>query len=151
MASSRHLGRVVALQVIYEYCFRQSQDPSLLEEILKRRIKHRRRELGNAEFTINLIQGVIDKQEKLNNLIRPTAPQRPLAEIPAIDRHILQIGVYELYYSQQIPPKVAINEAVELAKQYGGSNSSKFINGVLGTIYRQLQETESGRSRQVFN
>ena len=71
-------------------------------------------------------------------LIRPHATQRPLKEIPALDLCILRIATYELHYDKDIPPKVAINEAVELAKHFGGENSSKFINGVLGTIYKQL-------------
>ena len=139
MASSRHLGRVIALQSLYEYGFYDTAiDEDLLERILKRHLKHRSKSLGDQKFTINLTRGVVAKSQELDALLQPAASQRPLAEIPAIDYRILQISVYELLYEDDVPPKVAINEAVELAKYYGGQNSSKFVNGVLGTIYRRL-------------
>ena len=139
MASSRHLGRVIALQSLYEYGFYDATtDKDVLERILKRHLKHRAKSLGDQKFTINLTKGVIAKSQELDALLQPAAPQRPLHEIPAIDYRILQISVYELLYENDVPPKVAINEAVELAKYYGGQNSSKFVNGVLGTIYRHL-------------
>ena len=141
MASSRHLGRVIALQAIYEYGFHDtSHDKDLLDKILSRHLKRHAKNLSDQKFTIDLVKGVISKAEELDDLIRPTAPQRPLQEIPLIDHCILQISVYELLYKSDIPPKVAINEAVELAKHYGSDNSSKFVNGVLGTIYRQLDQ-----------
>ncbi len=141
MASSRHLGRVIALQVIYECGFHDiSNDEGLLDQILQRHLKRHEKNLGDKQFTIDLVKGVIAKAEELDGLISPTAPQRPLSEIPLVDHHILQISVYELLYKSDIPPKVAINEAVELAKHYGGDNSSKFVNGVLGTIYQQLSK-----------
>lgn len=142
MASSRHLGRVIALQTLYEYSFHDaSENKDLLDNILKRHLKHRSKSLGNAQFTLDLVKGVSEKAQELDDLITPTAPQRPLREIPLIDHFILQISVYELLYKKEVPPKVAINEAVELAKHYGGDNSSKFVNGVLGTIYNQLKQT----------
>ncbi len=141
MSSSRHLGRVIALQVIYEYGFHDaSETKDLLEQILQRHLKRHEKNLSDKQFTIDLVKGVVAKAKELDDLISPTAPQRPLAEIPLIDHHILQISVYELLYKSDIPPKVAINEAVELAKHYGGDNSSKFVNGVLGTIYQQLSQ-----------
>ena len=139
MASSRHLGRVVVLQALYEYGFHQPAQ-ELLESILQRHLKHRAKALGDREFAVNLAKGVVAKAAQLDELIQPAAPQRPLTEIPIIDHRILQISVYELLYDDDVPPKVAINEAVELAKHYGGQNSSKFVNGVLGTLYRQLAD-----------
>ena len=141
MASSRHLGRVIALQAIYEYGFRAGEgDTTLLEQILKRHFDRHAKNLSDLQFTVELAQGVVDKAAELDELISPVAPQRPLTEIPPIDHHILQISVYELIYKGDVPPKVAINEAVELAKHYGGDNSSKFVNGVLGTLYQQLND-----------
>ena len=142
MASSRHLGRVVALQAVYEYGFRGGEgDKVSLEQILERHFVRHEKNLSDRRFASELAEGVVAKAAELDELISPVAPQRPLAEIPPIDRHILQISVYELIYKGDVPPKVAINEAVELAKHYGGDNSSKFVNGVLGTLYRQLSET----------
>ena len=141
MASSRHLARIIALQVIYEYNFHDpALNEKLLDQILQRHLKRRAKNLDGQEFTTSLVKGVVAKAKELDDLIRPTAPQRPLEEIPLVDHSILQISVYELLYKENVPPKVAINEAVELAKQYGGENSSKFVNGVLGTIYRQLNQ-----------
>jgi N utilization substance protein B len=73
-------------------------------------------------------------------IVAKTAPEWPIAQIPAVDRNILRLGVYELLFLRQIPPKVAINEAVELAKTYGGENSGKFVNGVLGTLYKETED-----------
>ena len=143
MASSRHLGRVIALQALYEYSFHDiAGQADLLDKILERHLKHRAKSLGDKEFTLNLAKGVAEKSAELDVLIQPAASQRPLAEIPQIDHRILQISVYELLHEKDVPPKVAINEAVELAKHFGGQNSSKFVNGVLGTIYRRLQEED---------
>ena len=140
MASSRHLGRVIALQTLYEHSFHEQGEAGLLDSILGRHLKHRAKSLSDQEFAVNLTKGVAGKSLQLDELIQPAAAQRPLTEIPIIDHCILQISVYELLYGNDIPPKVAINEAVELAKHYGGQNSSKFVNGVLGTLYRQLVE-----------
>ena len=141
MASSRHLGRVIALQTLYEYSFHDVADQAdILDKILNRHLKHRAKSLGDKEFALNLTKGVVEKAEELDVLIQPAASQRPLSEIPLIDHRILQISVYELLHEKDVPPKVAINEAVELAKHFGGQNSSKFVNGVLGTVYRRLQE-----------
>ena len=142
MASSRHLGRVIALQAIYEYGFRSGEgDEASLDNILERHFQRHEKNLSDRQFTAELAKGVVAKAAELDELISPIAPQRPLNEIPPIDHHILQISVYELTYKGDVPPKVAINEAVELAKHYGGDNSSKFVNGVLGTLYQQLSET----------
>jgi N utilization substance protein B len=143
MASNRHLGRIVALQSLYEYEFRIScEDKSAsIDEILSRNLERYEQEIEDTDFVKELVQGVLDKQEDLDNQIRPLAPEWPLEQIARIDRNILRLGLYELLYrGKQVPPKVAINEAVELAKAFGSDNSSKFINGVLGTAFRTLVE-----------
>lgn len=145
MASNRHLGRIVALQTLYEYEFRvQSEDKSAsVDDILKRNLERYEQEIEDTEFVESLVHGVVEHQDDLDDKIRPLAPEWPLEQIARIDRNILRLGLYELLYrGEQVPPKVAINEAVELAKAFGSDNSSKFINGVLGTAFRTLVESE---------
>jgi len=143
MASNRHLGRIVALQSLYEYEFRlQSGDESAsLDEIVARNLDRYEEAIDDTDFVNKLTSGVLEKQDELDAKIQPIAPDWPIAQIARVDRNILRIGLYELLYrADTVPPKVAINEAVELAKAFGSDNSSKFINGVLGTAYRTLVE-----------
>ena len=152
MASNRHLGRIVALQSLYEYEFRVSAEDSSvsIDEILGRNIDRYKDEIEDKDFVSSLIHGVLDNQEDLDGKIRPLAPEWPLEQIARIDRNVLRLGLYELLYrGEQVPPKVAINEAVELAKAFGSDNSSKFINGVLGTAYRTLVEESTDASTKV--
>lgn len=143
MASNRHLGRIVALQTLYEYEFRrQSEDAALdLNEVLTRNIERYNESIDDKDFVKNLVDGVLEHQEDLDAKLQPMAPGWPLDQIARIDRNVLRIGLYELLYkADSVPPKVVINEAVELAKAFGSDNSSKFINGVLGTAFRTLVE-----------
>lgn len=143
MASNRHLGRIVALQTLYEYEFRKGADDKTadIQEIMAKNIVPYSESLGDVEFVRTLVSGVYDRLKDLDGKIQPIAPEWPLDQISAIDRNILRLGVFELIYlKDSVPPKVAINEAVELAKAFGGDNSSKFINGVLGTVYRNFVE-----------
>ncbi len=143
MASNRHLGRIVVLQSLYEYEFRvQADDKSAtLDEILTRNLDRYKDEIEDTAFVSELAHGVVDKQDSLDDQIRPLAPEWPLEQIARIDRNVLRLGMYELLHrGKEVPPKVAINEAVELAKAFGSDNSSKFINGVLGTAFRTLVE-----------
>lgn len=143
MASNRHLGRIVALQSLYEYEFRtQSEDASVdIDEILTRNLARYEATIQDTEFVKQLVTSVIEKQAELDAKIQPIAPDWPIDQIARVDRNILRIGVYELLYrGDEVPPKVAINEAVELAKAFGSDNSSKFVNGVLGTAFRTLVE-----------
>lgn len=152
MASNRHLGRIVALQSLYEYEFRvQCSDTSAdVDEILKRNLERYEDEIEDTEFVSQLAHGTLEKQEELDNHIRPLAPEWPLEQIARIDRNILRLGLYELLFrAEQVPPKVAINEAVELAKAFGSDNSSKFINGVLGTAFRTLVEEAPNADTKV--
>lgn len=153
MASNRHLGRIVALQTLYEYEFRvDSEDTSVnIEEILKRNLDRYETAIDDTKFVETLVDGVIEHQKSIDDQLRPIAPDWPIEQIARIDRNILRIGVYELLHQAEIvPPKVAINEAVELAKAFGSDNSSKFVNGVLGTAYRTLIEgADNGSSTTV--
>lgn len=152
MASNRHLGRIVALQSLYEYEFRtNAEDKSVaIDEILARNLERYQDEIEDKEFVSLLVGGVLENQNDLDDRIRPLAPEWPLEQIARIDRNILRLGLYELLYrGDQVPPKVAINEAVELAKAFGSDNSSKFINGVLGTAYRTLVEGSTDAGAKV--
>jgi len=143
MASNRHLGRIVALQSLYEYEFRlQSGDSSAdADEIVARNLERYETAIDDTKFVEDLVHGVIKAENDIDAKIQPIAPDWPIEQIARIDRNILRIGVYELLHrADVVPPKVAINEAVELAKAFGSDNSSKFVNGVLGTAYRTLVE-----------
>ena len=146
MASNRHLGRVIVLQSLYEYELRTlAKDPEVdLDVIIAKNIEPYEKALGDTEFVYNLARGVSEGFEALDKALAPMAPEWPIESISAIDRNILRMGLYELSEcGDSIPPKVAINEAVELAKAFGSDNSSKFINGVLGTAYKKLGITET--------
>lgn len=140
MASNRHLGRIVAMQTLYEHDFRGGDGADLaLSPILERNLDEFRSNIEDTEFVEDVVAGVQTHQEQIDGIIGPAAPEWPVEQIAKIDKIILRIGVYELMIRREVPPKVAINEAVELAKTFGGENSSKFINGVLGTIYRNSE------------
>ncbi|MCA0228720.1 MAG: transcription antitermination factor NusB [Candidatus Saccharibacteria bacterium] len=141
MASNRHLGRIVALQTLYEFEFRsQSGDPDVnVDEILGRNLARYETAIDDTAFVKDLVEGVLAARDELDAKLQPIAPEWPLEQIARIDRAVLRLGLYELLHrSDKVPPKVAINEAVELAKAFGSDNSSKFINGVLGTAFRTL-------------
>lgn len=143
MASNRHLGRIVALQTLYEFEFRteSADDTVVAAEILSRNLKRYETAIDDTKFVESLIDGVLKEQQSIDEKIQPIAPDWPIAQIARIDRNILRLGVYELlHHAKTVPPKVVINEAVELAKAFGSDNSSKFVNGVLGTAYRTLVE-----------
>jgi transcription antitermination protein NusB len=137
MASNRHLGRIVAMQTLYEYDFRGGEGEKInLKEILDRNLGEFSDSIDDTAFVKDIVKGVNAAATDIDNIIGPAAPEWPVEQIAKIDKVILRIGVYELMLKHEVPPKVAINEAVELAKAFGGENSSKFVNGVLGTIYR---------------
>ncbi len=141
MASNRHLGRIVALQTLYEQDFRlECNDASFeLEPVLERNIERYSETIEDKAFIRALTVGVASKSAELDAILQPIAPEWPLSQIARIDRVILRIGLYELRFGTDVPPKVVINEAVELAKAFGSDNSSKFVNGVLGTALRQQE------------
>jgi N utilization substance protein B len=153
MASNRHLGRIVALQTLYEFEFRvDSEDTSVdIKEILKRNLDRYDTAIDDTKFVETLVNGVLEQQKAIDDTLRPIAPDWPIEQIARVDRNILRIGVYELLHQADVvPPKVVINEAVELAKAFGSDNSSKFVNGVLGTAYRTLIEgADNGNSTTV--
>jgi len=139
MASNRHLGRIIALQTLYEQDFRRSShDIGFdLQAVLKRNIARYEATVDDTDFIKQLVEGVADSEKELDAILQPLAPEWPIGEIARMDRVILRIGAYELTNDHGVPPTVVINEAVELAKAFGSENSSKFINGVLGTLLRK--------------
>lgn len=139
MASNRHLGRIVALQTLYEQDFRHEagDETFVINEVLSRNVSRYRETIDDTDFIDTLVLGVIERQPELDGILQPLAPEWPIDQIARMDRVVLRIGAYELLHAKDVPPKVVINEAVELAKAFGGDNSSKFINGVLGSLLRQ--------------
>jgi len=140
MASNRHLGRIIALQTLFEQDFRRaSQDVHFdLDAVLKRNIARYEATVDDTDFIAELVRGVTEHEAELDTELQPVAPEWPIDQIARMDRVVLRMGLYELKYGGGVPPKVVINEAVELAKAFGSENSSKFVNGVLGTVLRQL-------------
>ena len=138
MASNRHLGRIIALQTLYEYDFRNAAEDATfkLSEALSRNIARYKSTVDDTEFIKRIVEGTLKYRLELDAVLQPIAPEWPIDQIARMDRVILRMGLYELLHETGTPPKVVINEAVELAKSFGGDNSSKFINGVLGTAYR---------------
>jgi transcription antitermination protein NusB len=129
------------MQSLFEWDF-QGKKNDQVEEIIDRNIREFGPGIKESDFSKKLIQGTVENLEKINQLIEKCAPEWPLDQISAIDRNILRLGIYELMYGnyEEVPPKVAINEAIELAKTFGGDSSARFVNGVLGTIYREMGE-----------
>jgi len=139
--SSRHLARSIALQSLYEWDFFEEKGRDY-KKIIEKNINEFTGEVKDKDFIYALVEGIISKKEELNEIISAAAPEWPLEKITTIDRNVLRIGLYELIYGdkKEVPPKVAINESIELAKQFGGSSSGRFINGVLGTVYKEIEE-----------
>jgi len=138
--ANRHLSRTIAMQSLYEWDFNDRTGD--LSEITKTNVKQFAPGLEDASFIYDLVRGVSDHIKEIDEVIVATAPEWPIDQITVIDRNILRIGIYELKFAKEVPPKVAINEAVELGKAFGGESSGKFVNGVLGTLYKDLPDAE---------
>jgi len=143
--SSRHLSRSIALQSLYEWDFHQRKNN--LEKIVEKNISEFAPGLEDDSFIWELVVGVVKHWDEINKIIEKTAPQWPIDQISIVDRNILRLGIYELLFGNKeaVPPKVAINEAIELAKGFGGETSGKFVNGVLGTVYKLSQNVETNK------
>jgi len=138
--ATRHLARSIILQSLYEWDFYNQKED--LTKILERNMKEFGPGIDEPEFVWNLMKNIISHKKEIDNIITKAAPEWPIDQISVVDRNVLRIGLYELLFADrnEVPPKVAINEAIEVAKNYGGPNSGKFINGVLGTVYREIGE-----------
>jgi|SRR5579872_355776 len=139
--ANRHLSRTVAMQTLYEWDFNGKK--SDLKTLTEHNIEQFAPGLEDPSFIYDLLDGVKNNLEQINKTITETAPEWPLEQITVIDRNILRLGIYELLFAKEVPPKVAINEAVELGKTFGGESSGKFVNGVLGTLYKKLFPEEA--------
>jgi len=145
--ASRHLSRSIVLQSLYEWDFYNKKP--ILKDIVERNIKDFGPGLEELDFIWQLIEKIGKHLPEIDKIIEKAAPDWPIEQIAMVDRNVLRIGLCELLYAdkEEVPPKVAINESIELAKTFSGQTSGKFINGVLGTVYKQLggdeQKTES--------
>lgn len=137
--ANRHLSRTLALQSLFQWDFYGKKEKELFE-ILEKNFSEFAPEFDDGKFASNLLQNINSHLQEIDSLISKYAPEWPLEQITLVDRNVLRIGIYELKFDQQIPPKVAINEAIELAKSFGGESSGKFINGVLGSIYKEMEK-----------
>jgi len=139
--ANRHLGRSIALQTLFEWDFR-NLSKSDLDSVIKRNIEEFAPGASDASFVENLVNSVVEKQIDLDAIVTKAAPEWPIDKISNIDRNVLRIGLYELLFAphDEVPPKVAINEAIEIAKSFGGETSSRFVNGVLGAVYKEMGE-----------
>lgn len=139
--ANRHLGRSIVLQTLFEWDFRGLKDKEAVE-ILKRNVSEFGPGLGDGNFISGLLEVVLSKRKDIDNIITKAAPDWPIEKTSMIDRNVLRIGLAELLFSdrKEVPAKVAINEAIELAKTFGGENSGKFVNGVLGSVYKEIGE-----------
>ena len=137
--ASRHLSRSIVMQSLYEWDFYDKKKQTL-EEIAQRNLNDFGPGLEDKSLVWELVGGIQKHLLELDTIIEKAAPEWPINQIPIIDRNVLRIGLYELIYADksQVPPKVAINEAIELAKTFSGKISGRFVNGVLGTVYKQL-------------
>lgn len=139
--ANRHLARSIVLQSLFEWDFRREKSESVAV-IIKRNLDEFAPGLPDPLFIYNLAALVVERQETLDSIIAKSAPEWPLEKISVIDRNVLRIGLSELLFSDraEVPAKVAINEAIELGKTFGGENSGRFVNGVLGTVYKEIGE-----------
>jgi N utilization substance protein B len=142
------------MQSLYEWDFNGKKKENL-EKIVEKNIKEFGPGLEDATFVHQLVNGVVGSISKLDQIIEKAAPEWPIDQINIVDRNVLRIGLYEILYSkkEEVPPKVAINEAIELAKNFGGESSGKFINGVLGTVFKEIGggEEEAKKEEKAEN
>jgi transcription antitermination protein NusB len=137
--SNRHLARTIAMQTLYQWDFHHTDKKTALKYLSKNKEEFAPA-FDDQGFMEAIIAPVIDKQKDIDATIEKYAPEWPIDQITMVDRNILRLGVYELVYSLEVPSKVAINEAIELGKAFGGVASGKFVNGVLGAIYKDLYD-----------
>lgn len=138
MASYRHLARTCVMQTLFASDFKSQDAKSLLKQILKEFAP----KLTETDFAYKTLEGVIKNDKKIRKIIQKFAPHWPVEKIARVDRAILEIGVYEVVFNNEIPPVVAINEAIEIAKHFGDENSPKFINGVLSSVMKEYKSAK---------
>lgn len=139
--ANRHLQRSVVMQSLFEWDFQGKHDENALA-ILRKNLEEFAPGLEDASFARTLMEGVLKHRKTIDELIEKCAPEWPLEQVTVVDRNILRLGIAELMFGNydEVPPKVAINEAIELGKSFGSDSTARFVNGVLGTIYREMGE-----------
>jgi len=147
--SNRHLARTIAMQTLFVWDF-NGKKTEMVESLINDNFANFAPNFDDGGFVKELVNGVIGRLEELDNLIRKHATEWPLDQITCVDRNVLRLGIYELLYCENIPSRVAINEAIEVAKSFGGDSSGKFINGVLGAIYNDLPEKMKRDNKEEF-
>ncbi|MGB9598565.1 MAG: transcription antitermination factor NusB [Minisyncoccales bacterium] len=138
----RRLARVLAFQTLFVWDFFRGRKK--MEEIIKETLREKGEDLRSEDFFISLVQGVIKHIAKIDEIIKNSAPQWPLEQMPLVDRNVLRLGIFELVFGDKkaVPAKVAINETIELGKMFGSSTTGKFVNGVLGTVFKIMKSEE---------
>lgn len=142
--ANRHLARTIALQTLYEWDF-MGEKESKTCVAAKKNLKEFAPKFDEDDFVMDLVEGVVENKKEIDKLIKKYAPEWPIEKITLIDRNVLRLGIYELKFAKAkdgktVPPRVVINEAIELAKAFGSGSSGKFVNGVLGAIYKDMVE-----------
>jgi N utilization substance protein B len=133
MASNRHFARILIMQALYEW---QHRDQTPLDKVMERHLAEHEFEENNLTFIWKIVKSLPSHLEEIDQVITVSAPEWPIPQIAQVDLAIMRLAIFELLFDNEVPPKAVINEAVELAKSFGGENSSKFVNGVLGTVFR---------------
>jgi len=153
--SNRHLSRTIALQSLFEWDFNGQKNSENIDTILEYNMREFSTGMCDLAFSKKIIDNVLEKKDIIDDIIKKAAPQWPIEKISIVDRNILRIGIAELVFAdkKEVPPKVAINEAIELAKTFGGDSSGRFVSGVLGTIYKEMGEPgkndKSSRKKKI--
>lgn len=146
--SNRHLARTIAMQTLFAWDFNGKKNNDV-EALIDENFQNFAPQFDDGGFVRETIKHILEHSDEIDNYIRRYATEWPLEQITLVDRNVLRIGIYELLYSENIPPRVAINEAIEIAKAFGGESSGKFINGVLGAIYKDMPEAERVRREAI--
>ncbi len=144
--ANRHLLRTVAMQALFEWDFNNKQED--LKSVVEKLLGEFAGGVEDPEFAVSLALGVHDNIAEIDKIIAETAPEWPIEQITVVDRNVLRVGIYELMFLKDVPPKVAINEAVEMGKVFAGGNSGKFVNGVLGTLYKKMSGEDPGQTEK---
>ena len=156
--ASRHLARSIAMQVLYELDFwcenvllQESKRLQDKDSVIENVVDIFAPGINDIVFINILVDGVVKHQEKIDAIIEKSAPDWPISQITMVDRNVLRLGIFELLWGDRdaVPPKVAINEAIELAKNFGGESSGRFVNGVLGTIYKEIGEPQKDEKTKI--
>lgn len=138
--ANRHLSRTIAMQTLFVWDFNDQKVDT--DEVIQINFSNFAPGSDDQSFVKELVKGVLDNIKKIDEYIKKYAPEWPVDQITVVDRNVLRLGIYELVFSENIPPRVAINEAIEVAKNFGGDSSGKFVNGVLGSIYSNMSQAE---------